>query len=168
MDSYNFSFQNPQTPNGHSCSNPNPSLFLSPSLQPNPGSLPVAPPLHIKNLPLSDLLKSSYGENFKFCEEASGEYQVLESYFSLKILHRFSPHIISETQSNSVSPSDSVSQVGSGSISNLPVQCAFSQPSIRPPHYSHKILWMLEDCQKDLHNIVTKSNKSRLAMEKAV
>ena len=29
---------------------------------------------------------SSYRENFKFCEWASGEYQVLESYFSLKIL----------------------------------------------------------------------------------
>jgi len=97
---------------------------------------------------------SSYGENFKFCKWASGEYQVLESYFSLKILHRFSPCIISETQSNSVSPSNSVSQVGSGSISNLPVQCAFSQPLIWPPHYSHKILWTLKDCQKDLHNIV--------------
>jgi len=111
---------------------------------------------------------SSYGENFKFCERASGEYQVLESYFSLKILHRFGPRIISETRSNSVSPSDSVSQVGSGSIANFPVQRTFSQPSIRPPHYSHKILWTLEDCQKDSHNVVTESNKSRPAMEKAV
>jgi len=111
---------------------------------------------------------SSYGENFKFCERASSEYQVLESYFSLKILHRFGPCIILETRSNSVSPSDSVSQVGSGSIANFPVQHTFSQPSIQPPHYSHKILWMLEDCQKDSHNIVTESNKSRPAMEKAV
>jgi len=95
---------------------------------------------------------SSYGENFKFCKQASGEYQVLESYFSLKILHRFGPRIISETRSNSVSPSNLVSQVGSGSIS----------------HYSHKILWTLKDCQKDSHNIVTESNKSHLAMEKAV
>jgi len=111
---------------------------------------------------------SSYGENFKFCKWASSEYQVLESYFSLKILHRFGPRIISETRSNSVSPSDSVSQVGRGSISNFPVQCTFSQPLIWPPHYSHKILWTLEDCQKDSHNVVTESNKSRLAMEKAV
>lgn len=58
MDSYNFPFHNPHTPNGHSCPNPNPSLFLSPSLQPNPGPLPAAPPLHIENLSLSDLLKN--------------------------------------------------------------------------------------------------------------
>lgn len=109
---------------------------------------------------------SSYGENFKFCDQASGKYQALELYFSLKIPHSFGPRIISETRSNSVSPSDSVSQVGSASISN--VQRAFSQPSIRPPHYSHKILWTLEDCQKDSHNVVTESNKSRPAMEKAV
>ena len=64
MDSYDFSFPNT---NSNSCPNPNtpvfvspnpnPSLFLSPSPQPNSGPLPVAQPLHVENLPLSDLLK---------------------------------------------------------------------------------------------------------------
>ena len=60
-----------------------------------------------------------------------------------------------------------MSQVGSRSTFN-PVQCAFSQPSIQPSHYSHKILWTLEGCQGDLHNVVTKLNKLCPAMEKAV
>ncbi|EDR04792.1 uncharacterized protein LACBIDRAFT_330281 [Laccaria bicolor S238N-H82] len=190
MDAYKFSFHNSQIPNGHSCPSPNPSLFLSPLLQPNPGPLPVPQPLHVENLSLSDLLKNRevldmfngwkeatkqvlkaqeyerelHSQNSRLEKEVlqlRGELQVQRTGF------RFGPHIVSKTQSDSISPSNSVSQIGSGSILN-PVQCAVSQPSIQPPHYSHKILWTLEDCQKDLHNVVTKSNKSRPAMEKAI
>ncbi|EDQ98530.1 uncharacterized protein LACBIDRAFT_335876 [Laccaria bicolor S238N-H82] len=53
-----------------------------------------------------------HGQNSRLEKEVlqlQGELQVLRTGL------RFSPHIISETQSDSISPSDSVSQIGSGS-----------------------------------------------------
>jgi hypothetical protein len=81
MEAYDFSFHNQQTHNGHPCSNPTPSLFLSPSLQPNPGPLPVAEPLHVEHLPLSDLLKNhEVLEMFNSWKEANKQVMKAQEY----------------------------------------------------------------------------------------
>ena len=64
-------------------------------------------------------------------------------------------------------PSSQVSQARPGSqVSLLPSIQA--QPASRPPQYPFKVLWSLEDCQKDIDVNLQDSNKSRPSMDRAV
>ncbi|KAF9467393.1 hypothetical protein BDZ94DRAFT_1249234 [Collybia nuda] len=74
---------------------------------------------------------------------------------------RFLPEI--ESRSQSLSPSDSVSQVPSAFRSTSP-NLDNVRPAARPPHLSFEVLWNIEDCQNDPLSAQNKANYSHPLM----
>ncbi|KAG5634301.1 hypothetical protein H0H81_002497 [Sphagnurus paluster] len=72
------------------------------------------------------------------------------------------PNDIHRFRSISLSPSDSISQPGVASTTKI------HQPANRPSRYPRQILWNIEDCRDDPDINLTRGNKSRPSMERAI
>jgi hypothetical protein len=71
----------------------------------------------------------------------------------------------------SISPSDSISHLGSGQSGRstpLSMSRSVHQPATRPPQYPEEILWSLDDCKTDPDVKMSSTNSSRPPMERAI